>query len=148
MGPLFKERFISISVAEFSKGGRRFKHTSDCLHLSAAKYFSDIFILVIIKLLLYIHTVQTLTYMRGCAILKKETRVHFWEQPMQTRRKTGFCVYSFINMASFKNWYPHGNIKWDHILRTKRKQLQHFHLHCDIAIKENNIFLPLYNWTF
>lgn len=33
-------------------------------------------------------------------------------------------------------------------VRTKRKLLRHFHLHCDIAIKENNIFLHLYHWTF
>jgi len=51
-------------VAEFSKGERSFKHTSDSLHFSAAKYFSDTFILVIMKLSLYTHTVQTLTYMQ------------------------------------------------------------------------------------
>lgn len=64
MGPLFKERFISITVAEFSKGETRFKHTSDSLHFSAAKHYSDPFILVIMKPSLYIHTVQTLTYMQ------------------------------------------------------------------------------------
>lgn len=71
LGPLFKERFISITVAEFSKVERRVK-PSDSLHLSAAKCFSHIFILVmIIKLLLYIHTVQTLTYMQDWAKLKR-----------------------------------------------------------------------------
>lgn len=69
MGPLFKERFISITVAEFSKGGRRFKHTSDCLHLSAAKYFSDIFILVIIKL--YTHSTNLDLHARLCYIKKR-----------------------------------------------------------------------------
>lgn len=67
MGPLFRERFISITVAEFSRVERRFK-PSDSLRLSAAKCFSD----DILKLLLYIHTVQTLTYMQDWAKLKKK----------------------------------------------------------------------------
>lgn len=64
MCPLFKERFISIPIAEFSKGGRGFKHTSDSLRFSANKCSSDTFMFVIMKLSLHIHTVQTLTYMQ------------------------------------------------------------------------------------
>lgn len=51
-------------MAEFNKGERGFKHTADSLNFSAAKYFSDTFILLIVKLSLYMHTVQTLTCMQ------------------------------------------------------------------------------------
>lgn len=58
MSPPLKERFISITVADFNKGERRFKYASDSLYFSDAKYFSEAFILVIMKLSLYIHTVR------------------------------------------------------------------------------------------
>lgn len=67
MGPLFRERFISITVAEFSRVERRFK-PSDSLHLSAAKCFSH----DTKTITFYIHAVQTLTYMQDWTKLKKK----------------------------------------------------------------------------